>query len=104
MDTQARLHVHGWAQRDNRGRLPPWADPITGRNPVFWGRGNGWVMAGLAEVLLRLPPSDPSYPFILESFQQSAAGLLAVREPSGMWKSVLQDPSRDHGPAGVPPL
>ncbi|NMD03570.1 MAG: glycosyl hydrolase, partial [Bacteroidales bacterium] len=29
--------------------------------PFFWGRGNGWVAAGLAELLTELPEKNPHY-------------------------------------------
>ncbi|MDC3954747.1 glycoside hydrolase family 88 protein [Polyangium jinanense] len=89
MDPRTGLHAHGWAERSAEGTLPAWADPSTGRSPVFWGRGHGWVMAGLSEVLLHLPESHPSYSFILESYRRTAAALLAERRPSGLWMTVL---------------
>ncbi|MDI3286036.1 glycoside hydrolase family 88 protein [Polyangium sp. 15x6] len=89
VDPRTGLHVHGWAERSAEGTLPGWADPSTGRSPVFWGRGNGWVLAGLSEVLLHLPESHPSHSFILESYRRTAAALLAERRPSGLWMTVL---------------
>ncbi len=91
MDPQAGLHVHGWAEPSAEGKLPAWADPETGRNPVFWGRGNGWALVGLAEVLTHLPKGHPSHPFILQSYQRTAEALLAERKPSGLWMTVLRD-------------
>lgn len=90
MDPRTGLHVHGWAERSAEGALPGWADPSTGRNPVFWGRGNGWVMAGLSEVLLHLPERHPSRSFILERYRRTAEALLAERKPSGLWMTVLR--------------
>ena len=36
--------------------------------PFFWGRGNGWVAAGLIELLYVLPDTNFYYPIIKESF------------------------------------
>ena len=36
--------------------------------PIFWSRGNGWVLAGLARVLQYLPESYPNKDFYFKSF------------------------------------
>ena len=37
---------------------------------VFWARGNGWVLAGLARMLQELPPDHPSRARFTEQFHQ----------------------------------
>jgi rhamnogalacturonyl hydrolase YesR len=58
---------------------------------VYWGRGNGWVAAGLTEVLLNLPPGDPARTKIMASYQAMMAGLLKDQAPDGRWRQVLDD-------------
>jgi len=58
---------------------------------VYWGRGNGWIAAGLAEVLLHLTPDDPARAKIMASYQAMMAGLLKVQAPDGRWRQVLDD-------------
>jgi len=58
---------------------------------VYWGRGNGWIAAGLTEVLLHLPPDDPARGKIMASYQAMMAGLLKVQAPDGRWRQVLDD-------------
>ena len=49
-----------------------------GPNARFhWGRGNGWVAAGLAELLSELPPSHKDYAAVMGAYQRMMAGLLA---------------------------
>jgi rhamnogalacturonyl hydrolase YesR len=64
-------------QRDSNGRK------------LFWSRGNGWVFAGIARVLERLPPSDPARPMYEELFRQMAAKLKALQKPDGYWAPSL---------------
>jgi unsaturated rhamnogalacturonyl hydrolase len=59
---------------------------------VYWGRGNGWIAAALAEVLLNLPANDPARPKILGSYQSMMGALLKVQAPDGRWRQVLDDP------------
>lgn len=37
---------------------------------VFWGRGNGWVLGGLVEMLRELPAKSKYRPFYQELFQK----------------------------------
>ncbi len=47
---------------------------------VFWGRGNGWVIGGLAEILKTLPVDDTEYrPFYLQLFQEISERLAGLQ-------------------------
>ncbi|MDO7884444.1 glycoside hydrolase family 88/105 protein [Hymenobacter cheonanensis] len=59
---------------------------------VFWSRGNGWVMGGLAQVLQELPTTHPSRPFYVSLFQEMSARLVQLQQPDGLWRSSLLDP------------
>lgn len=64
-----------------------------GPNARFhWGRGNGWVSAGLAELLSELPPSHPEYPAVLGAYQRMMAGLLKNQAEDGMWRQLIDYP------------
>lgn len=63
------------------------------RKKVFWGRGNGWVIGGLAEILKTLPEDDTEYrPFYLELFKELAGRLAALQTKDGFWHASLLDP------------
>lgn len=60
---------------------------------VFWGRGNGWVIAGLAEILKALPADDQEFrPFYEELYKEFAARLAQLQEKDGYWHASLLDP------------
>jgi len=59
---------------------------------VFWSRGNGWVMAGLARVLEFLPPDHPQRGRFETQFREMAASILKCQQPDGLWRSSLLDP------------
>jgi unsaturated rhamnogalacturonyl hydrolase len=59
---------------------------------VAWGRGNGWIAAGLAETLVNLPVTDPAYAKIMASYKAMMAALLKVQAPDGRWRQVVDDP------------
>jgi unsaturated rhamnogalacturonyl hydrolase len=60
--------------------------------PIFWSRGNGWVMGALVNVLRILPTDYPSRPKYLAQFREMAAEIAAIQSPDGLWRSGLLDP------------
>jgi len=60
--------------------------------PFFWGRGNGWTAAGMAELLRSLPPNHPNRPRILESYRKMMATLLEYQGETGMWRQLIDRP------------
>ena len=58
---------------------------------VFWSRGNGWVLAGLARVLSLLPENDPRRAFYVEKFRAMAAELRTLQSEDGLWRPGLLD-------------
>ena len=59
---------------------------------VFWGRGNGWVLGGLAEILQALPGDEPSRSFYRELFVTLATRVAGLQSPDGYWHASLLDP------------
>lgn len=57
--------------------------------PFFWGRGNGWVAAGLAEVISELPETHPLYPLILNGYEKMMGALLEYQTKTGMWRQLI---------------
>ncbi|WP_353069279.1 glycoside hydrolase family 88 protein [Tunturibacter empetritectus] len=60
--------------------------------PIFWSRGNGWVMGALVNVLRIMPADYPSRPKYVAQFREMAERLAAIQSPDGLWRSGLLDP------------
>ncbi|RAU97315.1 glycoside hydrolase family 105 protein [Paenibacillus sp. YN15] len=60
---------------------------------IAWGRGNGWVLFSLAELLTVLPAAHASYDSLMSFFLELSEGVLAVQGESGSWHQVLTDAS-----------
>ena len=58
-----------------------------------WGRGNGWMAAGMAEILRSLPENHPDRAKIMAGYHKMMAALLKYQEPDGMWKQIIDDPA-----------
>ena len=67
-------------RRDDRGRK------------IFWSRGNGWVYAGIVNVLKALPADHPSRPRYLALFKRMSAKLASTQKGDGYWSPSLLAP------------
>jgi unsaturated rhamnogalacturonyl hydrolase len=59
---------------------------------IFWSRGEGWVMAGIARTLEYLPPNDPKRSFYILQLREMAARVAELQGKDGLWTSALLDP------------
>jgi rhamnogalacturonyl hydrolase YesR len=60
---------------------------------MFWSRGNGWVMGGLARTLEYLPKDDPARAKYVTQLKEMAARVAALQGPDGLWRAGMLDPS-----------
>jgi rhamnogalacturonyl hydrolase YesR len=67
-------------RRDDQGRK------------LFWSRGNGWVFAGIANILDTLPKGNPHRPRLERLFRDMAAKLKSLQKPDGYWPPSLLGP------------
>lgn len=59
---------------------------------VPWGRGNGWVVFALTELLAVLPQDHPLREELLDFYREICEGYLALQDEHGLWHQVLNDP------------
>lgn len=57
-----------------------------------WGRGNGWMAVGMAELLRALPEENPYYDRIMKGYKNMMAALLHYQADDGMWRQIIDDP------------
>jgi rhamnogalacturonyl hydrolase YesR len=88
----AAMRAMGDANQWRPGLRPGHADDYAGRK-VFWSRGNGWVIAGLARVLQDMPPDYPDRPRYVTLFMEMAEKVASLQGADGCWRSSLLDPA-----------
>lgn len=74
-DKKLMAHVYDFRRNMNTG--------------IPWGRGNGWTIFSLTELLLVLPENHPARPLLLDFYNELAEGYLSVQGEDGMWRQVL---------------
>ena len=76
-DEKTGLFYHMWDERTGR------------HSQGFWGRGNGWVIISLVDVLEVLPKEHPSRERLRKVLASQIRGLVPHQAPSGMWRTVV---------------
>ncbi|WP_139956876.1 glycoside hydrolase family 88/105 protein [Flavicella sediminum] len=56
---------------------------------IFWSRGNGWVFAGLVNILNELDPKQKEYKYFLKIYKKMAKKLLKIQSEKGHWAMSL---------------
>ncbi|MDE6061391.1 MAG: glycoside hydrolase family 88 protein, partial [Duncaniella sp.] len=57
--------------------------------PFFWARGNGWMAAGMAELLSALPEDNPNYKKIMKAYKTMMATLKKHQGKEGLWHQLI---------------
>lgn len=87
LDKQESLYFRDsrfFDRRDDQGRK------------IFWSRGNGWVYAGVVNILKTLPANHPERPRYVALFRKMSARITALQKPDGYWSVSLLAP--EHSP------
>ena len=65
---------------------------------VFWSRGNGWVIGGLALLLEDMPEDYEHRDFYVNLYKEMASKILEIQPEDGLWRTSLLSPeSYNHG-------
>jgi rhamnogalacturonyl hydrolase YesR len=65
---------------------------------IFWSRGNGWVLGGLALILDDMPKDYKHRDFYVNLYKKMAARILELQHEDGLWRTSLLSPeSYNHG-------
>ena len=64
---------------------------------ILWGRGNGWVLGGLSQILKFLPNDISERKFYEDLYIDMAHSVLAAQQNDGLWRANLADPEHIKG-------
>lgn len=59
---------------------------------IFWGRGNGWVVAGIVQILKEMPANYEHRPFYENLLKDMLISLVKLQNKDGFWRTSLLDP------------
>ena len=86
MDRESGLWFLGWTFDGNHNFAK-----------ARWARGNSWLTMVIPDFLelVDLPGSDPVRRFLIEVLDAQVAALAQLQDSSGLWHTLLDDPSSD---------
>jgi unsaturated rhamnogalacturonyl hydrolase len=85
-DDRFRIKEDGSGRREKNGKK------------VFWSRGNGWVMTGMARLMDYMPADYPDRVRYISLFKEMAERITLLQEEDGLWKaSLLYSEGHAHG-------
>ena len=73
------------------GKLSP------SKKKIFWSRGNGWVVGGLAQIIDHLPSDEPTRKFYEGLFVGMMKKIVSLQGKDGLWTVNLVDPAHYAG-------
>jgi unsaturated rhamnogalacturonyl hydrolase len=90
-DEKTGLLYHAW----DESKSERWCDLATGRSKFFWGRGMGWYVMAIVDVLDHLPSDHAHRSELISILDKTAAALVKVQdEATGLWYQILDLPGR----------
>jgi unsaturated rhamnogalacturonyl hydrolase len=94
------LFYHGWdadsISTDDRCCMKGWADNPFRRNQEYWGRGNGWIAAAMADVLMTVPKHFEGRNKILDVYRRMMHALLPLQDKeTGHWYQLPLYPGEE---------
>lgn len=57
----------------------------------YWGRGNGWGVSSMSELLCALPATHPRYAAIITMYRNQMRALYKYQDTSGMWRQLIDN-------------
>ncbi|MCD7900396.1 MAG: glycoside hydrolase family 88 protein [Bacteroides sp.] len=64
-----------------------------GNAPFYWCRGNGWMAAGMTDLLKHLPSTHQHRERILAQYRKMMNTLKEFQQENGLWGQLVDDPS-----------
>lgn len=61
------------------------------RRGYGWGRGNGWALLGLLDLIECLPPRHIAREEAIDALQRLVAAIVPLQDESGFWRTLLDD-------------
>ncbi|MDG0811282.1 glycoside hydrolase family 88/105 protein [Cohnella rhizosphaerae] len=92
-DPQTGLLYHAW----DESRRMPWADPVTGLSPSFWGRSLGWYVLAVAQFIDLLPGEAhaEARSELSGALRETLTALIRYQDAdSGLWYQVVDKGDR----------
>lgn len=90
-DSVSGLLYHAWDEKKEQF----WCDKKTGLSKNFWGRGIGWFLIALIDVLDIIPDDNDKKEELINILRTTLEAILYFQDETGCWYQVLDQNERN---------
>jgi len=72
---------------------PLWLQKREGTYGLYWGRGNGWYIMAVTDLLTFIPQAHPKREEVIDDYRAFIEGVIARQGENGLWHQVLDQPN-----------
>ena len=69
-----------------------WLKKDQGPYGLYWGRGNGWYIMAVTDLLTFIPEDHPKREAVLKDYRTFIEGIIARQGEDGLWRQLLDRP------------
>jgi rhamnogalacturonyl hydrolase YesR len=91
IEESLRYHDYLWNEDDQLMKCL-WLLDRNDTYGLYWGRGNGWYIMALTDMLPFIPEDHPKRQLILNNYQSFIDGIVKRQNHNGLWHQLLDDP------------
>lgn len=91
IDESLRYHDYLWNEEDQLMKCL-WLQKRNDTYGLYWGRGNGWYIMALTDLLEFVPKDHPKRPTILKHYKGFINGIIKRQDQNGLWHQLLDNP------------
>ena len=71
---------------------PLWMQKRKGPYGLYWGRGNGWYIMAITDLLTFIPQDHPKRKEVLNDYRSFIKGIVLMQGKEGLWYQILDKP------------
>ncbi|MBD0401739.1 glycoside hydrolase family 105 protein [Flammeovirga sp. EKP202] len=87
------LHYHDYLWNNETQLMKClWLQDRGGTYGHYWGRGNGWYIMALTDLIEFIPIDHPKRKLILENYTSFIKGIIKYQDEDGLWHQLLDHP------------
>lgn len=69
-----------------------WLEEKQGTFGLYWGRGNGWYILAMSDLLTFVPENHPKREELLQDYRAFIAGITQRQGKNGLWHQIIDRP------------
>lgn len=91
IDESLHYFEYLWDEEDKLMN-PLWLDKDKAPYGLYWGRGNGWYIMAVTDLLTFIPQDHPKRKDVLEDYRTFIKGIILRQSENGLWHQILDSP------------